>query len=321
MNYLSPQKSATNIDFFQRILKGKTIKYLWKKRFLYLILLLPVVYYLIFYYYPMYGLVIAFEKYSVFRGILGSKWVGLHNFQLIFGSAAFIHALQNTLIISFYKLIFGFPIPIIVSLLLNEVKFSSFKRSIQSIIYFPYFISWVIVSGIILSFLSVDRGFVNELVTMNGFKAIPFLYDPKYFRAILVISGIWKTAGWGTVIYMAALSGIDVQLYEAAVIDGANRWQQTRNIALPGISGTISIVFILSFSSIMNAGFDQIIVLLNAMVMNVGDIIDTFVYRVGLVSGDYSYASAVGLFKSVIGFTLLTGANMLSKKVRGESVY
>lgn len=308
-------------NFLYKVKNNKTIKYIWKKRFLYTILLLPFLYYLIFYYYPMYGMVIAFEKFSVVKGIFGSKWVGFENFHLIFGSQKFLEALRNTLAISTLKLVCGFPIPIIIALLLNEVRFSPFKRTVQTVIYFPYFISWVIVSGIIMSFLSVDSGLVNQLLKQNGMDTIPFMFDPKYFRSILVLSQIWKDAGWGTVIYMAALSGIDVQLYEASIIDGSNRWQQIRYITLPGISGTISIVFILAFSGIMNAGFDQIFVLINSMVVEVGEIIDTFVYRVGLVNADYSYAAAVGLFKSLIGFTLLTGANLISKRIRGESIY
>ncbi len=232
-----------------------------------------------------------------------------------------MEALRNTILISFYKIIWGFPFPITIALLLNEVRSNKFKRITQTAIYFPHFVSWVIVGGIIVSFFSINDGLVNQILKQFSVKPINIMSNPKYFRSLLVISSMWKEAGMQSIIYLAAIAGVDVQVYEAAIIDGANRWQQIKYVTLPGIASTIAILFILRLGSILSAGMEQTLVLLNPMVASVGENIDTFVYKVGLGQGDYSFSTAVGLFKSLVGYVLIMGSNGLSKKMSGESIF
>jgi putative aldouronate transport system permease protein len=297
------------------------LKYIWKKKFIYAMFLLPLLYYIIFEYIPIYGITIAFQDYVPGRPFIGNEWVGFKNFELLFKSKPFYVALRNTVIISLYKIIFGFPFPVIISLLLNEVRCNPVKRVVQTAIYFPYFVSWVIVGAIITSLFSINDGLVNVILKNMGMDTIKVLGNPKYFRAILVLSSMWKEAGMRSIIYLAAITTIDVNLYEAAIIDGANRWQQMRYVTLPGIASTVMILFILQLGSVLNAGMEQTLVLLNPMVANVGEIIDTYVYKIGLKKSDYSFATSVGLFKSLVGYMLLVGSNRLSKKIRGESIY
>jgi len=301
--------------------KNSLVKYIWKNRFIYLILVLPLLYYIIFHYIHIYGILIAFQNYVPGRSFIGNEWIGFKNFGLIFKSKPFIEALRNTILISFYKIIWGFPFPIVIALLLNEVRSVKFKRSVQTAIYFPHFVSWVIVGGILVSLFSINDGLVNEILKSMGLKSINILSNPKYFRSLLVLSEMWKEAGMQSIIYLAAIAGVDVQIYEAAIIDGANRWQQIRYVTLPEIANTISILFILRIGSILSAGMEQTLVLLNPLVSSVGENIDTFVYKVGLVQGDYSFSTAVGLFKSAVGYILIIGSNCLSKKLKGESIF
>ncbi len=303
------------------IRKNSLPKYFWKHRFLYLLFLLPFLYYVIFQYIPIYGIAIAFQDYMPGMPFIGNPWIGFKNFNLAFSSQPFLEALRNTVIISFSKIIFGFPFPIIIALLLNEVRAVKFKKIVQTAIYFPHFVSWVIVGAVILSFFSVNDGLVNMILKSMNLPAANILTNPKYFRSILVISSMWKEAGMSSIIYLAAITGVDTQTYEAALIDGANRWQQTRYITLPGIATTISIMFILQLGGILSAGMEQTLVLLNPMVSSVGENIDTFVYKVGLKQGDYSFSTAVGLFKSLVGYVLVMGTNRLSKIVKGESIF
>ena len=295
--------------------------YIWKKKFMYSLLVLPLLYYIIFEYIPIYGILIAFQDYVPGRSFIGSEWIWFKNFQLVFSSKPFIEALRNTILISFYKIIFGFPFPIIIAFLLNEVRSSTFKRSIQTAIYFPNFVSWVIVGAIIVSIFSVNDGLLNQILKQMGIAPVNIMVNPKYFRTLLVVSSMWKEAGMQSIIYLAAIAVVDVQVYEAAIIDGANRWQQTRYVTLPGIASTIAILFILRLGSILSAGMEQTLVLLNPMVASVGENIDTYVYKVGLGQGDYSFSTAVGLFKSLVGYILIIGSNWFSKKVSGESVF
>jgi ABC-type polysaccharide transport system, permease component len=297
------------------------MKYIWKKKFMYAILLLPVLYYIIFQYIPIYGIIIAFQNYAPGRPFFGSEWIGLKNFELVFSSIPFLEALRNTLIISFYKIIFGFPFPIIIAFLLNEVRCVLFKRTVQTAIYFPHFVSWVIVGAIIMSFFSTNDGLLNQVLAQMGLEPIKILGNPTYFRGILVVSSMWKEAGMSSIIYLAAIAGVDSQIYESAIIDGANRWQQIWYVTIPGIASTMAIIFILQLGSILSAGLEQTLVLLNPMVTSVGENIDTFTYKVGLGQGDYSFSTAVGLFKSLVGYILLMGSNWLSKKVSGESIF
>jgi putative aldouronate transport system permease protein len=295
----------------------KKILYLLKLNKYYYFLLLPgLVYYIIFRYGPLFGMLIAFKDYKLSLGVFGSQWSGLKWFTILFSNADFWTAFRNTLIISIYKMIFTFPVPIILALLLNEVKSMVYKKTIQTIVYLPYFISWVVISGIMFSLLSPSTG----LLGLFGLKTSP-LMQPESFRGLLVLSQVWKEAGWGTVIFLAAISMINPSLYEAAIVDGASRLKQIIYITLPCISSTIVILLILRTGSILSAGFDQIFVLYNPSVYNVSDILDTYVYRVGLTMGRYSLASAAGLFQSVVGCILLFTTNWISKKMGEEAIW
>lgn len=288
---------------------------------MYAILFLPMLYYIIFEYIPIYGIMIAFQDYAPGRPFIGSEWIGLKNFQLVFSSKPFMEALRNTILISFYKIIMGFPFPIIIAFLLNEIRSVKFKRSIQTAIYFPHFVSWVIVGGILVSMFSINDGLFNQIFKQLGFNSVNIMSNPKYFRGLLVASSMWKEAGMQSIIYLAAIAGVDVQIYEAAIIDGANKWQQTRYVTLPGIASTIAILFVLRLGSVLSAGMEQTLVLLNPLVAGVGENIDTFVYKVGLGQGNYSFSTAVGLFKSLVGYMLIMSSNWLSKKISGESIF
>lgn len=294
---------------------NKMINKIWKDKPIYLILLPGIIYFVVFHYIPMYGAMIAFKDFKAALGIFGSKWVGLKNFIDFFNHPSFGLVLKNTLIISFYKIICGFPAPIILALLLNEVKQEAYKRTIQTISYLPHFLSWVVIGGLAAKMFSPSTGVINMLIKSLGFEPIYFMAEPAYFRTILVLSDIWKEIGWGSIIYLAALAGVDPQLYEAAIVDGASKWRQLWSITIPSIAPTIVIMFILRVGGVMNAGFEQIFMMYSPNVYAVSDIIDTFVYRIGLESAKYSLATAIGLFKSVIGFLLILITNRLSKLI------
>lgn len=289
----------------------KWINDIVRDRYLYLLLLPGLIMLMIFKYAPMYGLSIAFKDYNIFAGINASQWVGMLQFERLFRNPNFIQIISNTFIISTAKLIFGFPAPIILSLLLNEIKNLKFKKFTQTVVYLPHFISWVIFGGIIIDFLSPD-GIINELIQIFGHQPINFLIRKDLFRSILVSTNIYKSIGWGTIIYMAAISTIDPALYEAAIIDGATKVQRIWKITLPMIKSVIIILFILSLGNILNAGFEQIFILYNPIVYETGDILDTYVYRKGIVSTNYSLATAAGLFKSVIALVLIIGTNKIA---------
>lgn len=288
---------------------------------IYTMILPGVLYFIIFKYIPFGGSVIAFQDYNVFQGITGSKFVGLKHFENLFTYPEFYRILRNTLLISIYKLVFGFPAPIILALLLNEVKQMFFKRTIQTIIYLPHFLSWVIVGGLVINLLSPNYGVVNEIIKAMGKEPIFFMQEPSYFRTILVTSGIWKEVGWSTIIYLAALAGINPELYEAAEVDGAGRFRQAMSITLPSMLPTIVILLLLRIGDILDLGFEQVYMFLNPLVRETGEIIDTYIYTVGLMGSQFSYTTAIGLFKSVVGFVLIIGANQLSKKLTGNSIY
>lgn len=297
------------------------VRYLVRYKWLYIMLIPVLAYYAIFHYAPMYGATIAFKKFNIIKGIMKSPWIGFDNFTYLFALDKFKEVTWNTLWISTLRLTFGFPFPIIIALLMNEVRSTGFKRTVQTVVYLPHFISWVILGGILVNMLSIDGGVVNECLKYLGFKPIGFLSDSEYFVGTMVVSMIWKEFGWSTIIYMAALSGVDPQLYEAARVDGASRFRQLISISLPGISGAIVVVLILRLGSMMQAGFEQIFVLYNPSVYKVADIIDTFVYRLGLEEGKFALASAVGLFKSLINFVLLVTANMITRSMGKEGVF
>jgi putative aldouronate transport system permease protein len=300
--------------------KGRLLKDIKRDRYLLLLLVPGIAYFLIFKYLPMGGIVVAFKKYSIMRGIWDSPWVGLYNFKKAFAAEEFFNVLRNTFLISSYKLIFGFPAPIILSLLLNEVRNSKFKRTVQTILYLPHFISWVVIAGILLTILSPSRGLVLPLYNLFGKKPPYFMASIGHIRGILVASDIWKNVGWGTIVYLAALSTVDPNLYEAALIDGANRIKQVIYITLPSISSVIVLLLILRIGNLMNAGFEQIQVMLNDYIRPVIDIFDTFVYRRGIERADYSYATAVGLFNSVVSMILIVTADRFAKIIGEEGL-
>ena len=281
---------------------------------LYFIFFIPLLYYILFHYWPMYGIIIAFKDYNIVKGIVGSPWVGVKHFQKFLMDPYFWKLVRNTLAINIYGLVWGFPAPIILALLLNELRNQRFKRLVQSISYLPHFISTVVVCGMIVNFLSTD-GIVNQVIKSMGGKTIQFLMLPEWFRTIYIASGIWEGVGWGSIIYLAALTSVDEELYEAATIDGANRWKRLLHITLPGIAPTISIMLILNLGRLMSIGFEKIILLYNGSTYETADVISTFVYRRGLLGSDFSYATAVGLFQAVIGLILLYSANKISRKV------
>ena len=295
--------------------------YVVKHKYMYLMLVPAAVYYLVFHYWPMFGATMAFRNFNPMVGIAGSPWVGLQHFRDLFALEKFYSVFWNTISISFIRLIFGFPFPIIIALLLNELRGNRFKRGIQTAIYIPQFISWVVLGGILVNMLSMESGIVNGIIKALGFQPIGFLTDERYFVPTMVVSMIWKTFGWNTIIYLAALTAVDPQLYEAATVDGASRWKQLWHITLPSIMSTIVVVLIMRIGSLMQAGFEQIFVLYHPGVYGSADIIDTYVYRIGLQDGKFELAAAVGLFKSVINFVLIVIANKVSRMAGEEGVY
>ncbi|GLI04608.1 putative multiple-sugar transport system permease YteP [Paenibacillus tyrfis] len=297
------------------------LKDLVRDKYLYLLLLPGMLFIVVFKYIPMYGLVIAFQEYNILQGVGGSDWVGLYQFEKLFTMLDFTSVFKNTLIISTLKLVWGFPAPIVLALLLNEVKQLVFQRFVQTVVYLPHFISWVIFSGIIIIFLNPVDGLVNQVMGWFGGEPVDFLIEKSYFRSILVATDIYKEVGWGTIIYLAAISGINPQLYEAAIVDGAGRFRQMWNITLPSIRHVIVILFILSLGNILDAGFLQTLLLYNPLVMDVADIIDTYVYRKGIVDASYSLGAAAGVFKSVIALILVAASNQLAKRFGEEGLW
>jgi putative aldouronate transport system permease protein len=294
---------------------------LWKERYLYILLLPGLLYFLVYRYVPMAGNIIAFQDYSAFQGFLNSEWVGLKHFKTIFEDQEVIRVLWNTLYLSFLQIVFAFPVSIILALMLNEVRNTFFKRTIQSIVYLPHFLSWVVVIGIVTILLKSD-GIVNRVLgTVFGMEPIGFLQDPNWFMPLVVLEVIWKESGWSTIIFLAALSGISPSLYEAAAVDGASRWRQMWHITLPALRSTIIILLILRLGSVLDVGFEQIYLMLTPFTMEVGNVLDTFVYFKGIQNSDFSFATAVGLFKSIIGLILIVGANRLAKRFGDEGVY
>lgn len=293
-----------------------------KHKFIYLMFLPIAVYYIIFMYVPMFGNIIAFQDFKMSRGILYSDFVGLKHFENFLKDVYFWRLLKNTLVINVMSLVLGFPMPIILALLLNEVRCKPFKKAVQTITYMPHFISVVIICGIIRNFLA-SEGLFNSIITMFGGEPVKFLYTPEYFPWILVISGIWQDIGWSSIIYLSALSSIDQELYEAAAIDGAGRWKQTIHITLPGILPTISILLIMRIGSLLSVGYEKILLLYNDSIYETADVISTYVYRQGIanVRPEFSYSSAVGMFNSVINLLLLFISNTISKKVSGSGLF
>ncbi len=306
--------------------KRESLKVKIKKSFrdywqVYLLLIPVVVWYLVFCYYPMYGVVLGFKDYLPKDGILGSEWVGFEHFQWLFETDGFLRALKNTIVISLLKLVFCFPAPVILSLFINEIQARIFKKSIQTAIYLPFFISWVVMAGIIYNLLAVNGGIINNILVALGLERKSFMTDPNWFYPILLIAEIWKGTGWGTVIYIAAISGISPDLYEAAALDGCGRFKKMWYITLPSISPVVIMMFIMQIGNILNAGFDSIFNLYNVSVYNVADILDTYAYTIGIGQGLVEKGTALGLFKAVINFAILLTSNAIIKKLTGQGLY
>jgi putative aldouronate transport system permease protein len=303
-----------------QVKKNRVVSDFKLNKLLYLMMLPVIAYYIIFHYIPMYGALIAFKDYSPMKGILGSDWVGLKHFHDFFNSYYFTRILKNTLVISLYSLIFEFPAPILLALLINEVRNKTFKRVAQTITYMPYFISLVVICGIITDFTNGD-GIINRLFMLFGYDGQAMLQKPELFRPIYILSEIWQRIGWESIIYIAALMSIDQEQYEAARMDGASRLKQIFYITIPGILPTITIMFILRMGNMLNVGFEKIILLYNPVTYDTADVISSFVYRKGLLEFGWSYSSAVGLFNSVVNLLLLVTANYISRKVNKSSLW
>lgn len=300
---------------------GRNLKIIAKDWQLYSLLILPVLYYIIFKYGPMVGNVIAFRKYVQGGPWLGTEWVGLKYFKMFIEDAQFWSAFGNTIIISLTTLIFTFPIPIIFALLLNEIKNMKFKKSVQTISYLPHFLSIVVVANMIYDFLSPSTGFVNQIVKSFTGNTIQFMQISSYFVPVYVISAIWQETGWGAILYLAALTNINTELYEAAEIDGAGKWKQALHVTIPGILPTMAILFILNLGNLLNVGFEKVLLLYNPVIYDTADVISTYLYRIAFNSNSFSYATAIGLFESVIGLVLVIGANRLTKKFADTSLW
>lgn len=297
------------------------LTYVIRNKWLYIFLIPGFIYLLVFKYVPMFGIVIAFKDFSLVRGIWSSDWIGFQNFEYLFTSSLFFRVLKNSLLLSSYQIIWGFPAPIILALMLNEVRHLVFKKVTQTVLYMPYFISWVVLAGIVTSFLSPTSGIFNYVIKSFGYDAVPFLMKPEYFRSIIVSAEIWKEVGWGTIVYLAAMTGIDPTLYESATIDGANRFQKILYVTIPGISSTIVILLLLKMGHILDNGFDQVFLLYSPLTYTTGDVFETYTFRVGIEDGRMSYAVAVGLFKAVVGFVLIISANGAARRISGKSIW
>lgn len=294
-----------------------------ESKYLLLLFIPTILYFTIFEYGPMFGILVAFKEYNLFRGVWESPWVGFKYFELfIFENPDFLKLLRNTFLLGFYSLLFAFPAPIILALLLNELRNVIFKRFVQSISYIPHFLSNVIVVGMVLMFLSPDNGLLNQLLDkMFGTEPIYFMSIPELFRSVYVSSGIWQGIGWGSIIYLAAIAGIDPHLYEVASIDGAGRWKQMRHVTLPGIAPVIIIMLIFNIGGLLGTGFEKVYLLATPLVYETADIFSTYTYRIGLENGNFSYATAIGTFNSIVSFILMIGANYVARKTQETSLW
>lgn len=301
--------------------RNRFAAYMKQNYWLYLFLIPGMAFLFIMNYLPMFGIVIAFKDFRVVKGVFDSEWLGLQHFEYLFHAPDFYRILKNSLILSMMRLVCGFPMPIILALMMNEMGSQAYKRTMQTILYLPHFISWVIVISILYNILSGSTGLVNDVIVKFGGQKIPFLTTAKYFRPILVLTDIWKGAGWGTIVYMAAIAGIDSALYEAAFIDGASRLQRIWYVTLPTIAGTIVVMLIMRTGSILNNGFEEVYLLKNALTSEVADIFETYTYEIGLQSGQFSYASAVGLFQSVVGCIMIFVTNTAARKIGGGGLW
>ncbi|WP_029503687.1 ABC transporter permease [Lachnoclostridium phytofermentans] len=300
--------------------KSSRLKMIKKSMYLYIIFVIPFIYFILFHYLPMYGVIVSFQDYNIVKGFSGSEWVGFKHFEKFLTDSYFWKLVRNTLLLNIYGLLWGFPIPIILALLLNELKNGVFKRVVQSVSYLPHFISSVVVCGMVTNFLASD-GLINKILNYFGHDSVQFLMFPEYFRTIFTTTGIWQSAGWNSIIYLSALTAVDQEVVEAAMIDGAGRLKRIRHVMLPSIAPTVSVMLIMQIGKLMNLGYEKILLLYNGSTYETADVISTYVYRRGIINNDLSYATAVGLFQSIIGLILLISANKISKKVSETSMW
>ncbi|MDO3408686.1 ABC transporter permease subunit [Saccharibacillus sp. CPCC 101409] len=287
----------------------------WRRNLPLLLMFVPVIlFFVVFKYVPIGGAIIAFKKYNLMEGVLHSPWVGMDNFRMLFSTPTTLEIIRNTLMLSLLSIVVGFPFPIVLAILLNEVGRMWFKRIVQTLVYLPHFFSWIIVSGIIVTVFSQQNGLVNGIWESLTGQSYPFLYREGSWLSIFVGSGVWKEAGFSAIIYLAALSGIDPTLYEAAEMDGASRWRQMWHVTLPGLRVTIVLMLILSLGRVMEVGFDQVYMLQNSSVSDISEVISTYIYKVGLMGSQFSLTAAIGLFESLVGLVLVLGANAVAKK-------
>jgi putative aldouronate transport system permease protein len=304
----------------ESLLESK-LKLLRKDKWLYIIALPGILFFLIFHYAPMYGLVIAFKDYNIYKGVFASEWIGWGNFDTLFGMSGFRRALRNTVIIGSYQLIFSFPAPIILAIMINEVKNSVYKKFVQTSVYLPHFVSWIVIGGIMYAIFSPSTGIIKDVAGIFGYEGqvINLMGSQQYFRGLLIASGIWKEVGFGTVLYLATIVTIDPAQYEAARVDGANKWSQIWHITLPGLRSTIIILLIFNVGHFLNAGLEQVFALYNPAVYEVAEILDTFLYKLAFVDAKYDLATASGMFKSMVGLILVLITNYVAKKIDRDS--
>ncbi|UKS27400.1 ABC transporter permease subunit [Paenibacillus sp. HWE-109] len=301
-----------NQTIFQRLMRDRV----------YFLLLAPaLLYYILFRYVPMFGIIISFKDYNLFKGVWASEWVGLKYYRMFISNPDALIIIKNTVVLGGYRLLFGFPAPIILALLFNEMRFKRFKKFVQSVSYMPYFLSTVVVSSILIMILSPSTGVVNNIIQSWGLEPISFLQKPEWFRAIYVTSDIWQSAGFGTIIYLAALASVDPHLYEAAEIDGAGRWKQTLHVTVPSLIPAMVIIFILQLGQVLDLAFDKAFLLGNAANLETADIIPTYVYRIGILQGSFSYAAAIDLAMGIVGFIFVYSANRIARKVGDTSLW
>jgi putative aldouronate transport system permease protein len=299
----------------------RVIDHLKREWQLYVMLLPTIIWLLVFLYKPMYGLQIAFKDFSVFRGVANSPWVGLEHFHTLFGNDQFLRALKNTIILSFYGLIFGFPMPILLALMFNEILHQTFRKTAQTIVYLPHFISSVIIAGIVITAFSPSAGIVNTVLGWFGYDSVYFLTKPEWFRPIFVGTGIWQEAGFQSIVYLAAIAGVSPTLYESAVVDGASRWQMVWKITVPSILPTIIIMLIIRIGNMLEVSFEMIILLYQPATYQTADVVNTFIYRQGIQGGQYDLAAAAGLFNAFVAFVLVMTANTISKRYSRTSLW
>lgn len=319
---MTKKNSLTNLKINNR---NNFFKNLWKSKSLYMMFLPCIILLGIFSYYPMYGITIAFKDFKILEGIGGSAWVGFKHFQDLFGSREFGKVLSNTLIISIYRLLAGLPAPLILAIMINEMRVGFLKKFAQTVSYFPHFISWIVVSTIFTQLLSPSSGIVNAIIKVFGGKPIYFMAEPSLFRHVLIVTGIWKEIGWGSILYLALLTQIDPSIYEASIIDGASRLQIIRYINIPFLMPLFAILMMLSMGRLLNGGFDQIFNMANIRVLEVSDIIDTYVYRKGIVDFNYSYSTVAGVFKNIVGLVFVMLSQLfiywLNKRMGDREIY